>query len=688
MSTTMTMIKAKSALHLYEDEIKTLDFLKKEHPNMASRFLAAIEKGRKGIMRRLAASMLREDILGLSSESAELYISGNIHVLNVPAIDEYWQSVMKMLSGHPLEEGRIYKLYPLCEKECLAFPIGGTYAFNRVELEGDVLYISKSGVKRLDHPALLIELLRTKDSELSWDILLEELANGSANLSMAYAFWQERKKQIKEEAANLGVNSSVDWAVARQRRDSSFDSSLFFEQLSIEGHNLHPCAKTKLGMEPKDVLQYAPEFAGLTPIGFVGIHKEYAEWSTLDESEKNPNALLFDVFPALRSAAEQVCQRLGHDMEEYVFVPVHPWQLEKTIPVLYREELQQRKVVIVKEATVDCGATSSFRTAVPLQNGKAASFALKMAVNSQMTSTVRSISPNTANNAAVFSRMITKVIRKEEALKNTFIPVLECGGFHFKAEESEAAAELKNRNLSAVVRENVAHFISRDELAVVGSSLFAESPVTGKTIMAELVEGFAKTNKVDSAAEAAFLFFSEYMKITLPGFLTLMIKYGIGLEGHLQNSVMVFKNGQPQRMLFRDWGGARIFRARLEEQGFAATFYPGSLTLTENLKEMHNKLFYTVFQNHCGEFILQLCKGFGLDEKELWREVDRLCQEVFDRLEENPAFTKNARQDREALYQANTDHKALTRMRLDSEGKGYSYTVVPNPLHAFSMEDG
>ena len=166
-----------------------------------------------------------------------------------------------------------------------------------------------------------------------------------------------------------------------------------------------------------------------------------------------------------------------------------------------------------------------------------------------------------------------------------------------------------------------------------------------------------------------------------------MVKYGIGLEGHLQNSVMVFKEGSPVRMLFRDWGGARIYRSRIQQHQVQVQFYPSSVTVTDSLKEMHNKVFYTVLQNHCGEFILQVAKHFGLREGELWQEIHRICEEVFDQLESFPQYAESVRIDREALYQAEVDHKSLTKMRLEPEGKEYSYTIVPNPLHEFRRKE-
>lgn len=678
---------------MLQDELKILHFLQTNYPDMVSAYELSLARGRLGILRRFAGAMLREDIMGLHSSSYDLYIIDSIYALNVPAIDEYWQMIIQTLHTYGLESGKIYKLYPLCERECLVFPVSRTYAFNRVEVDGIILYISKDGVRTIEHAVELLHLMRHKEEfeQSAWVKLAVELVNGSANLALSYAYWEQKKKELQQKADEHGITTTIDWVLSQKMQDHKFDSSLFFEQLSVEGHNLHPGTKTKIGMEPEDVFRYSPEFDGAADIQFVGIRKDYAEWGVIEENEEDANALLFKEYPELPKVVEHEFAEQGLCVNEYVLVPVHPWQLEKAIPDIYSQEIKKQIVVPISGMRVACGATSSFRTVVPLSNGEAPKHAIKVAVNSQMTSTVRTISANTTNNATVFTRLIRSIMKQEEQdLIENFVPVCECAGFNFKFKETENPTgnhQQKNRNLSAVLRVNVDTFVALDEIAVVGSSLFSESPITEKPILVELINRFAEEMNEKSMRTAAFQFVSEYVSIALPGFLTLMTKYGIGLEGHLQNSVMVFKDGRPVRMLFRDWGGARIYRSRIEQHQGHVLFYPGSVTLTDSVKEMHNKVFYTVLQNHCGELILQVCKYFGLGERELWQEIHRICEKVFDQLESLPEYAESVRIDREALYQAEVDHKALARMRLEPEGKEYSYAIVPNPLHEFRRKE-
>jgi siderophore synthetase component len=675
------MMPTQSLYNLFNDkeEKRIESYLSEKHPELAASYRAFLSKGRQGILRRLVGSLLREDVLGLQSRSCDLHVIDTIFVLNAPAL-ETWRPALQILNRYGLKDGQSYKLIPLSKGDVLVVPVSRPYAFRRFEVEGGILHLSESGVREVEHAVEVLELLAKEeadtqgDGEHIWERLAEELCNGSANLAFAYAYDEQRRAELRALAKKHQAKDTLTLVKALKQRDPAFDASLFFEQLIVEGHNLHPCAKTKIGMEPDAVLRYAPEFQGAPEIRFAGIRLDHAEWAVTGP-KPHPNALLFAEYPELETAARSELSAKGLSLSDYLLVPVHPWQMEHQIPKIYAGEIEANIVIMLTTFAVSARATSSFRTVVPKREDGKAKLAIKVAVNSQMTSTVRSISANTTNNAPRFTELIRSVMERESALCQTFVPVNELAGYNFKSEST-----IKSRNLSAVLRENVESFVSGDELAIVGSALYAESPVTGKIVLVELIEAYADATEEPSLAKAAKHFLTDYASIALPGFLTLMVRYGIGLEGHLQNSVPVFQNGRPVRMLFRDWGGARIYGERLQRQGLDVSFYPGSMTITDSLSEMRNKVFYTVFQNHFAELILQICKHIGAAEQELWAIIRKICDQVLTALAQDASIREDALSDRAALYQKQVDHKALTKMRLVKEEKGYCYATVSNPL--------
>ena len=192
---------------------------------------------------------------------------------------------------------------------------------------------------------------------------------------------------------------------------------LFFEQLCVEGHNLHPGAKTKMVMEPEAVFRYASEFDGTPDLRLVGIRRERAESASL--GGRDVGEILFDQHMGLREAVAREFTERGLSPSGYLFVPVHPWQLKNIVPEVY-------SLRSLKRCRTGRGRfrprqrNSSFRTVVArVGRGR---LAVKTSVDSQMTSTIRSISPNTTNNAPEFTRLIRAGLRQEPQIARTSSP--------------------------------------------------------------------------------------------------------------------------------------------------------------------------------------------------------------------------------------------------------------------------
>lgn len=664
----MISVSTDTILKLHEDELKAFQFLEKEK-GLQQDYLDMLPKARRSLLSRLAASLLREDVLELYSKSIR-YKMGEIF-----PIDEQ-KNLLEILQSISWKEGQIFQVYEWDSKEYLVFPIQREFAFRRVEVNPAIYHICGHEVTQINDSVELLNLLSTRDSNLDWDQLIKELRNGNANLALAYVFYQQKAAEIRHTAKRIEAEDFLEYVLKMQKTDTQYSSSLYFEQLCTEGHNLHPGTKTKLGMEPDAVWNYSPECKGELELSFVAIHQDAASWSTGQNNSSNPNDILFESYPNLKEWMDRLFAHKGLNPQKFVVVPVHPWQMEMAIPTIYQKEITEGIVVPIERFSVKCYATSSFRTVVPQGEGKNRKLAFKVAVNSQMTSTIRSISPQTAMNAAKFTSLIREVMNRESELSPFFVPVCEVAGLYFKSSDP-----LKSRNLTTVFREDVQSFVQENQLAIVASTLYSESPITGKTILEELVRTYAKKVKEPNLSQAAASFFEEYATLLLKGVLTLMVKYGIGIEGHMQNCIPVFQDGRPIRILFRDWGGARILKQRLEAEGIVPEFEIGSVTLTEQLSEMQNKVFYTVFQNHIGEIIEQICKAFGNAEKSLWKSVHSICDHLFEILLIDPDYEEAVVCDRDALYKREVEHKALTKMRLIRDSKGYCYSTVPNPLY-------
>ncbi len=215
------------------------------------------------------------------------------------------------------------------------------------------------------------------------------------------------------------------------------------------------------------------------------------------------------------------------------------------------------------------------------------------------------------------------------------------------------------------------------EVAVPAVALPAVSPVTGRTIVAELVDRFGAARGLRFPA---LPFLSEYAHLLLSPVLRLL-DAGVGFEAHLQNCIPVFRDGVPVRMAFRDFAGMRLHLPR-HRPGSGRTgrapfggLWPGSVIGTDDIDVVRAKVGYTALQAHLGEIVARLYDSHRLPEPEAWARVRRIIDGLYAEHGWNAA-------DHAFLTAPTMPHKALVRMRLG--GSGDVYVPVRNPLHKYA----
>lgn len=611
-------------------------YIKKKYPEWISQYETCLARARQTVLKRTVEGFLRENIGGMAQRL-------------VKQLPPEWRN--------PFPSS--YRYLAIKEDQWLVFPIEKRFAFYRYPLRGRLWLATSTALKPIEHVvewlALIDPILSQQVRSDHWKQLIQELCNAVANQTLAY-LWQEikvkKQKQQGEEPRRF-----------IERLSKMQDPSLYFEQLCVEGHHLHPCAKTKLDLQPEEVDQYSPECRNESFLQFVAVKQGWVE-STWEKDAFH--TFLVQSFPELLDWVEPFAR------DGYLLIPVHEWQMKRVIPSVYQEEIEKKIVMPIPRLRIPASATSSFRTLVPfVQKETPSELNVKVAVNSQMTSTIRSISPQTAINSKTFSWLMEEVLKREPALKEKLVPIPELGGCCFKSPDP-----LKSRNLSVVFREAVKR--KKGEIPIVASSLLSDAPETGRPVIHDLLAWYACNNGIQSEQEVTERFLFDYMRIILSCYLPLMVKYGIGLEGHMQNSIPVFREGRPVRLMVRDWGGARIYYRRLQQQGIDLDFYPHSLTVTSNIEKMYEKMFYTVYVSHLGELILQWSDRYGLSEAKLWKNVREISEEVLATIAQDPKYSEAVKLDHAFLFQTKVPLKALTTMRLFPDRE--CYVLVPNPL--------
>lgn len=349
------------------------------------------------------------------------------------------------------------------------------------------------------------------------------------------------------------------------------------EQLLVDGHPLHPCCRTRTGMTVADQLAYAPEHR--TVFRLQRLRVPAARW---------------------------------HGDGEPVLL-AHPWQAAR---------LRDRYPWLTDDGhTAPVRPLMSLRTVAPLDGGPH----IKTAVDVQMTSAVRTVSPAAVHNGPLLSRLLTTLTAD---LPLDVLP------------ETTAGAVITGNGPDR----SLAHLIRRPPPAdAVPLGVLATTP----SLLAALGDPYR------IITDLGRVFFRPLARL---------LERGIALEAHGQNALVLIRGARITRTLYRDLGGVRVHTGRLTTAGHRPPPLIGDLP-TDDDTVLRTKLAAAALATVARQMIAAL----DADPDRLWRIV---------------AASLRGTTDTTALLTDPLPVKATTAMRLATDPLHDRWTHLPNPMAA------
>ncbi|SNS64284.1 Siderophore synthetase component [Asanoa hainanensis] len=357
-----------------------------------------------------------------------------------------------------------------------------------------------------------------------------------------------------------------------------------WEQLVVDGHPLHPGCRTRTGMTTADVLAYAPEHR--TVVDLVQVAVPEHRWHTTGAG-----------LPPL--------------------LHLHPWQAARI------DDADLRRV-----GTRRARPLMSLRTLAPLDDP---TVHLKTAIDAQLTSAVRTVSPAAVENGPNLTALLQDLTQNLTILR-----------------EYAAGAVLTDGRPDR--RLSVLHRQAPPPEAIPVGALSAPSPADGAPLAREAVRlaynGDPRT------------FLADLTRLLVRGPLELLDR-GIGLEAHGQNTLVTLHHGRPATLYYRDVGGIRVDPKRLEHTGVTPPPLHGDLTATDPDEPETTVLaaLTVVF----GQLVGTLAGATDTDPAHLWAAVARTAGDLLTHRDTLPI-------------------KATTTMRLAADPLEPRWAYVPNPL--------
>ncbi len=512
---------------------------------------------------------------------------------------------------------------------------------------------------------LLNSIIQSKDPKVhnlkncfdeGWQLLKNEIQNTLDNDTYCIAYRNHLNDQIRETKCN-SFYEFIHNDCFKQLSKKNDDHITFLEQWSSVGHPVHPCYKSKSQMSIQEVLDYSPEFFGTINLKIVAVHDSIfkVQMPTINIDYKSWFA---KNFPDCYEIYLEEFVKLNLNPQEYNLIPVHPWQVDHVIPEWFKPLFQNNHLILLKDAFIASSSSLSFRSMMPLDKNTPN---IKIPITSQITSVIRYISPAKLYNSVYLSKLIKEILKEEGYFENTINFIDENICVTLTVSDKDQISENSTRHLSAIYREKPINFIDDNEIGVPLNAIFLESPITNKPLLIEFIEKH-KLIDINNKESSTRKYFKDYASKTIKGPLGTYFKYGINLECHQQNTILVFKEGILQRSLIRDSSGIDIYKPSFDTRGIKLELHPQTNQYYYD-RSLRVHLIHCLFRSHLSNIIKLLSETYKIDKNKLWSDLYTIVEKEIENYKDYLSKEELAI-EKKAFFKDEWSYKALMLMRI------------------------
>ncbi|MCX5133030.1 IucA/IucC family siderophore biosynthesis protein [Streptomyces sp. NBC_00340] len=391
-----------------------------------------------------------------------------------------------------------------------------------------------------------------------------------------------------------------------------------------EGHPCFVANNGRLGFGVHEYLAYAPETASPVRLVWLAAHRSRAAFTA-------GVGIAYESFVRDELGAETVerfagtLSAQGLDPEDYLLIPVHPWQWWNKLSVTFAAEVAQRHLVCLGEGDDEYLAQQSIRTFFNTSHPE--KHYVKTALSVINMGFMRGLSAAYMEATPAINDWLAQLIENDPVLKSTGLSIIrERAAVGYRHLEYEAATDRYSpyrKMLAALWRESPVSSLQEGEsLATMASLVHVDHE--GASFAGALIERSGQT-------PAEWL--RDYLRAYLTPLLHSFYAYDLVYMPHGENVILVLEDGAVRRAVYKDIAEEI---AVLDPQ---AVLPPAVERIRVEVPEDQKLLsvFTDVFDCYFRFLAAQLAAEGILDEDDFWRTVAesvRAYQEATPELED------------------------------------------------------
>lgn len=376
------------------------------------------------------------------------------------------------------------------------------------------------------------------------------------------------------------------------------------EQCLWFGHPTQAAPKARLWRSSLRQEEYSPEFGVSLRLHLFEVPRDGLWIGANGLSEQH----------VLASFAEQSSARPGH-----AIICMHPVQAE-----LFRSD---RRVQRLLEAhRIRDGGRIGFR-AFPTASVRTLyveghDYFIKGSLNIRITNCVRKNAWYELESALIIDRLLKHLMSAHANSIGGLQTVAEPAAISWSpSDHSDDDRIWFREQTGAILRRNFCQVEGADRCLMAGT-LFGRDLSLSPSVLPFLARHLGAMPNTDDLLQ----WFQRYAALLLRPVLSVFFHHGVVFEPHLQNTVLVHRDGQPVKLLLRDYEGVKLTADRGMQWVPSGTHPRIRQSLEYPRAQGWSRIAYCLFVNNLSEAVLALTHGQPQLAPAMWQTVRRELQ--------------------------------------------------------------
>ncbi|BAC72981.1 IucA/IucC family protein [Streptomyces avermitilis] len=310
-----------------------------------------------------------------------------------------------------------------------------------------------------------------------------------------------------------------------------------------EGHPCFVANNGRLGFGVHEYLSYAPETASPVRLVWLAAHRSRAAF-TAGVGIEYESFLREELGEQTLNRFAATLRDQGLDPDDYLLIPVHPWQWWNKLSVTFAAEVAQRRLVCLGEGDDEYLAQQSIRTF--FNKSAPEKHYVKTALSVLNMGFMRGLSAAYMEATPAINDWLAQLVDNDPVLKSTGLSVIrERAAVGYRHLEYEAATDRYSpyrKMLAALWRESPVPALQEGEsLATMASLVHVDH--AGASFAGALIE---------RSGLSPVEWLRRYLRAYFTPLLHSFYAYDLVYMPHGENVILVLKDGAVQRAIYKD----------------------------------------------------------------------------------------------------------------------------------------